>query len=34
MDQLNETTQRKLNPEVVSPVKELLDGSTSDTAND
>jgi hypothetical protein len=34
MNQLDETTQGKLDPEIVSPVKELLNGSTADTAND
>jgi hypothetical protein len=34
MDQLNETTEGKLDPEIVSPGEELLDLTTADTTDD
>jgi hypothetical protein len=33
VDDLDQETEAKLDPEVVSPIKELLDGTTADTTN-
>jgi hypothetical protein len=33
VDQLNETTQAKLDPEIETPVEEFLDGTTADTTD-
>jgi hypothetical protein len=34
VDDLDNETEAKLDPEVISPRKELLDGTTADTTDD
>jgi hypothetical protein len=34
VDQLNETTESKLDPEIISPGEEILNLTTSDTTDD